>query len=267
MNRELNIVRGCFSRAVEWGHLASSPVAGVKPYRVDNVRMRILSAEEIPTVLNACPADLKLIARTTLESLLRLSEVLRLRVEDIGPSYAAIVNSKNGSARKVPLTPELRTDLLKRAHKSGYVFGQGEKGEPPTQATVSVAYGRLMRRIGLSDVSHHVLRHTGASAMVAVGVSLCVVQEIGGWTSLRMLERYTHPTGEEMQRAVTVLSQQRTGTKTGTAADRAVKNDEPETRKRVVGLEDRIGVPNGIRTHVLALKGPRPGPLDDGDCG
>ena len=26
-----------------------------------------------------------------------------------------------------------------------------------------------------------------------------------------------------------------------------------------------FGVPNGIRTRVLALKGPRPGPLDDGD--
>jgi hypothetical protein len=28
----------------------------------------------------------------------------------------------------------------------------------------------------------------------------------------------------------------------------------------------RGGVPNGIRTRVLALKGPRPGPLDDGDA-
>src|SRR5438552_11501658 len=27
----------------------------------------------------------------------------------------------------------------------------------------------------------------------------------------------------------------------------------------------KCGVPNGIRTRVLALKGPRPGPLDDGD--
>ena len=26
-----------------------------------------------------------------------------------------------------------------------------------------------------------------------------------------------------------------------------------------------VNVPNGIRTRVLALKGPRPGPLDDGD--
>src|SRR6185503_6636270 len=29
----------------------------------------------------------------------------------------------------------------------------------------------------------------------------------------------------------------------------------------------RCGVPDGIRTRVLALKGPRPGPLDDGDSG
>ena len=91
-----------------------------------------------------------------------------------------------------------------------------------------------------------------------------MIQEIGGWTSLRMLKRYAHPTGAEMQRAVTVLSQQ-TGTKTGTAANRVFRSDDPDTRQRVVGLEDWIGVPNGIRTRVLALKGPRPRPLDDGD--
>jgi hypothetical protein len=31
------------------------------------------------------------------------------------------------------------------------------------------------------------------------------------------------------------------------------------------GLTRNDGVPSGIRTRVLALKGPRPGPLDDGD--
>ena len=30
--------------------------------------------------------------------------------------------------------------------------------------------------------------------------------------------------------------------------------------------DKKVGVPNGIRTRVLALKGPRPGPLDDGDA-
>ena len=62
------------------------------------------------------------------------------------------------------------------------------------------------------------------------------------------------PTGDEMARAVTVLAEH-TGTKTGTVANRTMKTDEPEIRKRVVGLEDWVSVPNGLRTRVLALKG------------
>ena len=33
--------------------------------------------------------------------------------------------------------------------------------------------------------------------MLTDGISVRVVQEFGGWTSLRMLERNTHPTGAE----------------------------------------------------------------------
>ena len=71
------------------------------------------------------------------------------------------------------------------------------------------------------------LRHTGASAMVGAGISLRVVQDIGGWSTLRMLERYAHPSGAEMSRAVRVLTAYTTGTKTaqrrktGTAIRRA----------------------------------------------
>jgi hypothetical protein len=37
--------------------------------------------------------------------------------------------------------------------------------------------------------------------MVAAGISLRVVQDIGGWSTLRMLERYAHPSGAERCRA------------------------------------------------------------------
>ena len=266
VNRELNIIRGCFSRAVEWGHLTLSPVRGVKPYRVENTRTRILSSEEIQRVLDGSSGDLRLIARATLESLFRLSEALNLQREDIGPTFATVVYGKNGRMRHVPLTAELRSDLLQRAHTSGWIFGEDRyEGQPPTQSAVTIAFCRLMRRLNVQGASHHTLRHTGASAMVAAGVSLRVVQEIGGWTSLRMLERYAHPTGEEMQKAVRVLREQQTGTKTGTAVRATHRPSNSERRQRVVGLEDDGGVPNGIRTRVSALKGPYPGPLDDGD--
>jgi integrase len=107
--------------------------------------------------------------------------------------------------RDRPLTPELRAALVAHAHRKGYIFGQGREGKPPPEA-ISVAFGRLMRSSGLNDVTHHVLRHTGASEMVAAGISPRVVQDIGGWSTLRMLERYVHPSGAEMTRAVRVLT-------------------------------------------------------------
>jgi hypothetical protein len=50
--------------------------------------------------------------------------------------------------------------------------------------------------------------------MVANGVSLRAVQVIGGWSSLRMVERYAHVDDTELQRAVRI---------THTHADAATK--------------------------------------------
>ena len=67
--------------------------------------------------------DLRLIARVTLVTLLRLSEVLPLTRGDIGLTELTVVNSKNGRSRKVPIPADLRTLLLARCHASGSVFG------------------------------------------------------------------------------------------------------------------------------------------------
>ena len=233
VNRELNIVRGCFSRAVEWGHLGVSPLRSVKPYRVDNVRLRVCSPADIKTLLDAAPADLRLLSRLTLESLLRLSEALALRREDIGDAWATVVQSKSGQSRRVPLTPELRSDLLARCHSAGFVFGIGKDGRPPAAAAMSVAFSRLAGSLNLTDVSHHTLRHTGATVMVANGVSLRAVQTIGGWSTLRMVERYAHVDDAELARAVRVTrAHTEAATKTATPAKTATGNSETNSEAK-----------------------------------
>jgi integrase len=142
---------------------------------------------------------------------------LALRKQDIGESHIVVVNSKGGVSRKMPLPTDLRTALLARCHSSGWVFGRGESGAAPTAATVSVAFARWMKLLKLPGVSHHVCRHTGASNMLRDGASLRAVQQIGGWTSLRMLERYCHVTDEELHRAVRLASTHAAGTNAGTA--------------------------------------------------
>ena len=240
VNRELNIVRGCFSRAVEWDRLGKSPARSVKPYRVDNVRLRLLTDVEVTRLLSdeatdkafttaaekktrtglspAFVPDLRLMARTTLVTLMRLSEVLALRRDDIGLREIVVVNSKSGKSRKVPVPADLRTLLLERCHTSGSIFGRGDDGVPPTAATVSVAFARWAKLLKLSDVSHHTCRHTGASNMLRDGASPRAVQLIGGWTSLRMVERYCHVTDEELHKAVS-LANSHAGTNAGTASE------------------------------------------------
>ncbi len=47
-------------------------------------------------------------------------------------------------------------------------------------------------RLHLDGVTWHALRHTFASRLVAAGVDLRTVQELGGWRTLSMVQRYAH---------------------------------------------------------------------------
>jgi integrase len=202
VNRELNIVRGFFTKALEWRRLAASPVSGIERYRTDDVRIRVLTEEEIAQIKEDAAPDLALICRVTLESLARLSEVLGLRKEHIGPRWVEI-RRKGGRVDRVPITLELRNVLLARAdNKTGWVFGP----QPPTQEAASLAFTRLFRRLKLPGVSHHTCRHTGVTLMLEAGVSPRAIQKMAGWTSLRMLERYGHARDAEMQRAAATMA-------------------------------------------------------------
>lgn len=217
VNRELTIIRACFSKAVQWRKLAISPVTTVKAYRVDGTRLRILTPDEIQAVLTSAPGPVQLLCRVTLGSLLRLSEARQLHRHDIGPSWLAVTR-KGGKVQRVPATADLCAALKAACHPvSGYVFGTGKKGTLPTQQTATNWVIRRFAALDIDGASHHTLRHTGASAMIAAGHSIRVVQLIGGWSNLRMLERYTHPTGSELQAAVATVSVADSRTKPGTA--------------------------------------------------
>jgi len=205
VNRELNVVKGLLSRAVEWKKLPVSPAENVRKFDVDDARIRVLNAEEIAYVLTHASPDLALMSRVTLECLPRLSEVLGLRREHIGSSWIEM-RRKGGAVDRIPITPELRTALLAHAHQNEWVFGDGDTGTPPTQAAVSVAMTRLMRRLKLRGVSHHTMRHTGITLMLEAGVNPRAIQKLAGWTSLRMLERYGHVRDAELRRAVRVVA-------------------------------------------------------------
>lgn len=203
VNREYNIIRGCFARAVDWKRLQSSPCKTVKTFKVDDQRIRVLDDAELRLLLNAKGDDDALLTcRITLETLGRISEVSAINKSHIGPSWVEF-RRKGGKMMRAPITNELRKELLARVHsESGNVFGMGEKGAVPSQQVASKRVERLLERLNIRDASHHTMRHTGVTLMLENGVNPRAIQQLAGWSSLRMLERYGHARDKELTRAV-----------------------------------------------------------------
>jgi len=65
-----------------------------------------------------------------------------------------------------------------------------------------------IRAAGLVDFRPHDLRHTFASRPVMQGVSLLAVQQLGGWKSLSMVQRYAHLADGHLAEAVERLAGQ-----------------------------------------------------------
>ncbi len=100
-------------------------------------------------------------------------------------------HSKNSMTKTVPLNCVLLEALqsLRMDRNGGPVFVKG--GQP--LKSIRTAFETARKKAGLGeDVTPHVMRHTFASRLVMAGVDLRTIQELGGWSDLKMVERYSH---------------------------------------------------------------------------
>ena len=200
VNRDLNVVRGCFRQAIAWNRLDKSPVAGLANWGVDETPIRVLTPEERIVVLTELAPRFALYCRVTLEALLRIREVLFLKRTDLGEASLQR-RLKGGRVATIPVSRALIADLRGwlRTPEQVYVFGD----PPPSPYATAARMSEAFRAAGLTGISHHTMRHTGVTDMLEDGVSPIAIKAYAGWTSLRMLERYGHLRDAELQRATT----------------------------------------------------------------
>ncbi len=129
---------------------------------------------------------------------LRVSEVARLRVEDID-SERGVIHVRHTKSRKdrlVPLSPRLLEELriYWRAHKPRtFLFPGRDPHRPITRGTIGQACRRALRKAGLTKrITPHTLRHAFATHLLEAGVDLRTIQLLLGHSSLRITLRYTH---------------------------------------------------------------------------
>lgn len=193
VNRTLEVLRAILRKCVnEWEWLDKAPA--VRMLKEPKRRIRFLTREEAQRLLAELPEHLAAMARFSLATGLRQSNVTGLQWSQIDMARRlAWIHPDQAKARKaipVPLNSEAMAVIQERAGKHPtHVFSFRDK--PITQVSTKAWYGAL-QRAGIENFRWHDLRHTWASWHIQSGTPLFALQELGGWESAEMVRRYAH---------------------------------------------------------------------------
>lgn len=212
-NRELAVLKALFHRCQDWALFEGlNPVCKVKLVKEPRQRLRYLELEEEHRLLQAAPEPLRSIILVGIHCGLRLqSEALTLRWADVDLSRRTLTvqagYAKSGQTRTVPLNSAVHAALarLKVDARSEFVFTT-RTGKP--YDSIRNGFESACTRAAVHGVTPHTNRHSFATRLIASGVDLRTVQELGGWASLRMLERYGHVAPGRKAHAVEQLVQE-----------------------------------------------------------
>ena len=201
-------MRSVFAKAVLWKKLVENPCAQVRRLKVDNRRTRILTEAEQARIiaafenripgwpLSARRLKMQALVQLALVTGARLGELLALTWENCADASLTFLETKNGQSRRIPCSPAVTAILGRLPRQHPFVFANPATKRPYTANGVQHIVRRALLRAGITtgDVTFHTLRHTALSRMIAAGHSDHTVMAISGHSSVRMLERYTHPT-------------------------------------------------------------------------
>ena len=111
---------------------------------------------------------------------------------------------KAGNALGVALN-DTAVEVLKRQIGKHKKFVFVNKRNNPIGGINSRYWKKTLELAEIEDFTWHDLRHTWASWLVQRGVPLRVLQEMGGWKTLRMVQRYAHLAPEHLHQHAQVL--------------------------------------------------------------
>lgn len=167
--------------------------------KVPHKKPDILSGSEVEKLLKAVASLVPAMALTTAYAAgLRISEVCRLRVEDID-SKRGLIHVRLGKGKKdryVMLADRLLVAL--RAYwaqvrpQGGWLFPGARRGQPLTPDAVRKSLERATKAVKLKKrVTTHGLRHAFATHLLEAGTDIRIIQVLMGHASIRTTARYT----------------------------------------------------------------------------
>ncbi len=226
VNRHRAVLAAILNSAVEDGRANSNPARVSKRFpkskepagRVVYLLPAHKSSDE-STLRDALPVDLRPAFTIAIHTGLRRGELLALRwrAVDFYTRRLRVEDSKSGKPREVPLN-DLALGALETLRAARL------RPNDPSERVIRVPFWRIGREFPKAverakkalvaageDASRldgfvwHSLRHTTASRLVMAGVGLFTVQQIMGWASPEMVQRYAHLSPAHLDDAVARL--------------------------------------------------------------
>lgn len=200
------------SYSFENGFLKKNVSEKIKMPKYKKKVIKILNRNEIDILLSSFNKQSFigsrdfLIVSLMLDCGLRLSEVVKLKLEDINEINSLIkVDGKGQKERFVPLTPAIAEGIKLYKYQYFLTFGKvlinneqlikNINGEDATKNTISLVFRRLRKTLEIK-VHPHLLRHTFATMFLLNGGDITNLQIILGHTTLDMTLQYLHLANE-----------------------------------------------------------------------
>lgn len=184
-NRYRAIIRAILRAAErDWDWIEKAPI--IKAEKERNKRETFITREQADKLMEALPAHYRPAVKFAFMTGLRRANILGLHWEavnlDAGVVMVAADQSKSGKRIIVPLNASAKFLLQVLPGREGKVFAM-------THITRST-WVAACKKAGIEGFRFHDIRHTWASWHAMAGTSMQVLQELGGWASHSMVQRY-----------------------------------------------------------------------------
>lgn len=207
-NRYIALIRAILNRAMrEWEWIDNIPYFSM--YSEPKKRVRWLTPDEAKRLIAAAPPYMAQMIKFSLATGLRQRNVLTLKWQQVDLErcvcwyYAD--ETKSGRALGVSLNDIAMQVLNEQQGKhSEFVFLNG-RNKPDTKIHSEI-WAKVLAKAEIENFRWHDLRHTWASWLIQRGVPLAALQEMGGWETPSMVQRYAHLAPEHLHKHSALLN-------------------------------------------------------------
>ena len=209
VNRKLSCLSRILRTAFERGKLEKMPKMPKR--REAEHRIRFLTPEEearMLTILEAmAPQDVQDAVLCLLYTGFRCGELWRLECRDINLEHGTLTawKTKNHHPRTIPIVARIRPVIERRFFACG---GMGRLFPTANNDWLRHWWDRMRYHMGMADDPQfvpHMLRHTCATRLSQAGVSMPIIKEWMGHTTITTTARYAHFSPTDLRNAASLL--------------------------------------------------------------